>query len=104
MDNSILHAISPIEGRYRQEVGALRRYFSEYALIRGRLLVEVEYFIALAGHPEVSFLRPLTPALRPRWSGRQNAEENGQGCPHLSTLSSVGADRDSGSRALRRAR
>jgi adenylosuccinate lyase len=61
MDDTALHAISPIEGRYRQDVEALRRHFSEYALIRGRLLVEVEYFIALAARPAISFMRPLAP-------------------------------------------
>ena len=43
-----LTAISPIDGRYRNKVANLQDYFSEYALIRYRVLVEVEYFIALA--------------------------------------------------------
>lgn len=43
-----LTAISPIDGRYRNKVSNLQDYFSEYALIRYRVLVEVEYFIALA--------------------------------------------------------
>lgn len=43
-----LTAISPVDGRYREKIGALAKYFSEYALIRYRILVEVEYFIALA--------------------------------------------------------
>jgi len=43
-----LTAISPIDGRYRSKVKNLENYFSEYALIRYRVLVEVEYFIALA--------------------------------------------------------
>ncbi|MFK8044883.1 MAG: adenylosuccinate lyase [Crocinitomicaceae bacterium] len=43
-----LTAISPIDGRYRSKVEKLQDYFSEYALIRYRVLVEVEYFIALA--------------------------------------------------------
>lgn len=42
-----LSAISPIDGRYRSKVENLGEYFSEYALIKYRLLVEVEYFIAL---------------------------------------------------------
>ncbi|MDX1349165.1 MAG: adenylosuccinate lyase [Putridiphycobacter sp.] len=42
-----LTAISPIDGRYRSKVANLQDYFSEYALIRYRVLVEVEYFIAL---------------------------------------------------------
>lgn len=40
-------AISPVDGRYRSKVSNLESYFSEYALIRYRLHVEVEYFIAL---------------------------------------------------------
>ncbi len=47
MDLSALTAISPIDGRYRQQLQQLDVYFSEYALIRYRILVEVEYFIAL---------------------------------------------------------
>ena len=44
-------AISPIDGRYRDKCEALAGYFSEYALIRYRVLVEVEYFIALCELP-----------------------------------------------------
>lgn len=44
-----LTAISPIDGRYRSKVERLDEYFSEYALIRYRLRVEIEYFIALNG-------------------------------------------------------
>lgn len=46
-----LTAISPIDGRYRGKVDVLGEYFSEYALIRYRVLVEVEYFISLCEHP-----------------------------------------------------
>ena len=42
-----LNAISPIDGRYGNKTKALRDYFSEEALIRYRVLVEIEYFIAL---------------------------------------------------------
>jgi adenylosuccinate lyase len=48
MQLEALSAISPIDGRYRQQVEHLADYFSEYALIRYRVLVEVEYFIFLA--------------------------------------------------------
>lgn len=44
-------AISPIDGRYRKNCGELADYFSEYALIRYRVLVEIEYFIALCRLP-----------------------------------------------------
>lgn len=43
-----LTAISPIDGRYRNKVEKLADYFSEYALIKYRVLIEVEYFIAMA--------------------------------------------------------
>lgn len=42
-----LTAISPIDGRYRDKTGALASYFSEYALMKYRTHVEIEYFIAL---------------------------------------------------------
>lgn len=48
MDLSALTAISPIDGRYRNQLQHLDYYFSEYALIRFRLMVEIEYFIALS--------------------------------------------------------
>nr|WP_320120457.1 adenylosuccinate lyase [uncultured Marinifilum sp.] len=46
-----LTAISPVDGRYRNKVDVLGEYFSEYALVRYRVLVEVEYFIALCEVP-----------------------------------------------------
>ena len=46
-----LTAISPIDGRYRSKCEKLDRYFSEFALIRYRVKVEVEYFIALCEIP-----------------------------------------------------
>jgi len=48
---SPLTAISPIDGRYRNKTDQLSEYFSEYALIKYRVLVEVEYFIALCELP-----------------------------------------------------
>ena len=48
MDLNQLTAISPIDGRYRKQVQHLDEYFSEYALIKYRVLVEVEYFLYLA--------------------------------------------------------
>jgi adenylosuccinate lyase len=47
MELSSLTAVSPIDGRYQNQTSALAGYFSEYALIRYRLRVEIEYFIAL---------------------------------------------------------
>ena len=51
MDLNVLTAISPIDGRYRAKTGRLADYFSEYALIRYRIRVEIEYFIALCQLP-----------------------------------------------------
>lgn len=51
MELTALTAISPIDGRYRSKCDALAEYFSEYALIRYRVRVEIEYFIALAQLP-----------------------------------------------------
>ena len=50
-DIQLLTAISPVDGRYRNKVDGLALYFSEYALIRYRVLVEIEYFIALCKEP-----------------------------------------------------
>jgi adenylosuccinate lyase len=51
MQLSSLDAISPVDGRYRKQAEALAPYFSEAALIRYRVLVEVRYFIALSRIP-----------------------------------------------------
>ena len=51
MNLSLLTAISPIDGRYRGKTEPLADYFSEYALIRYRIRVEIEYFIALCELP-----------------------------------------------------
>lgn len=48
---SSLLSVSPVDGRYRPQTKELSDYFSEYALIKYRLLVEVEYFIALCELP-----------------------------------------------------
>lgn len=51
MDNFSLMAVSPIDGRYASKAAPLREYFSEFALIRNRVRVEIEYFIALCSIP-----------------------------------------------------
>ena len=51
MDLNVLTAISPIDGRYRGKTDALAGYFSEFALIRYRVRVEIEYFITLCELP-----------------------------------------------------
>ena len=48
MQLSALTAISPVDGRYRSQLAPLAPYFSEFGLIRYRVLVEVEYFLFLA--------------------------------------------------------
>ena len=51
MSNFSLSAVSPIDGRYARQTEPLRAYFSEWALIRYRVRVEIEYFIALCEIP-----------------------------------------------------
>ena len=51
MNLNLLTAISPIDGRYRSKTDQLGNYFSEYALIRYRVRVEIEYFISLCELP-----------------------------------------------------
>tara|TARA_R110002072_G_scaffold48038_17_gene131454 strand:- start:10116 stop:11459 length:1344 start_codon:yes stop_codon:yes gene_type:complete len=67
MNITQLNAISPIDGRYRGKVAQLANYFSEEALIKYRVLVEIEYFIALCEIPlpQLSdFDSSLFPALK----------------------------------------
>lgn len=59
-----LNAISPLDGRYRNEVALLADFFSEAALLRYRLQVEVEYLIALSAEPNVKELSPFTAAMQ----------------------------------------
>lgn len=51
MSYNALMAVSPIDGRYKRQVEDLSLYFSEYALIKYRIRVEIEYFIALCNIP-----------------------------------------------------
>ena len=67
MKLDVLTAISPIDGRYRSKTERLADYFSEYALIRYRVRVEIEYFISLCeiSLPQLaSFDAKLFPQLR----------------------------------------
>jgi adenylosuccinate lyase len=48
MELTNLTAISPVDGRYRKQVAHLDEYFSEYALMKYRVIVEIEYFLFLA--------------------------------------------------------
>lgn len=56
-----LLAISPIDGRYKRNTTKLVDYFSEFAFFKYRVLVEVEYFIALCAVPDIAQLRVVTP-------------------------------------------
>src|SRR5690606_15612925 len=51
MSNKLLH-ISPIDGRYTGKTEPLQNYFSEFALIKYRVIVEIKYFIAISRIPE----------------------------------------------------
>ena len=62
MKLDLLTAISPIDGRYRGKTEALADYFSEYALIRYRVRVEIEYFITLCELP-LPQLKDFDPSL-----------------------------------------
>ena len=53
MELNELSAISPVDGRYGSKTAALRDLFSEYGLIRHRVLVEIRWFQALAAHDEI---------------------------------------------------
>jgi len=61
MDLSALSAISPVDGRYAEKTTSLRPLFSEYGLIRHRVLVEVRWLQALAAHTGVCEVPPLSP-------------------------------------------
>ncbi len=67
MNISELSAISPVDGRYRSKTQALAPYFSEFGLIKYRVKVEVEYFIALceSGLPQLKEVKAdIFPSLR----------------------------------------
>jgi len=62
MELSSLTAISPIDGRYRSQTSGLTEYFSEFGLIKYRVLVEIRYFLALLNHPLPEFENNQVPA------------------------------------------
>ncbi|MBR3915947.1 MAG: adenylosuccinate lyase [Bacteroidaceae bacterium] len=66
MELNILTAVSPIDGRYRGKTESLAGYFSEYALIKYRIFVEIEYFIALCELP-IPQLSGIDKALFPKF-------------------------------------
>src|SRR5271167_4915742 len=54
-----INAVSPVDGRYASQTRALSAYFSEFALIRYRVRVEIEWYLALARQGEIDALAPL---------------------------------------------
>ncbi|MGZ8209659.1 MAG: adenylosuccinate lyase [Burkholderiales bacterium] len=62
MPVSALTALSPLDGRYQAKVAPLRELFSEYALIRFRVRVEVEWLKALAAEPRIAEVKSFSPA------------------------------------------
>ena len=62
MDLSALSAVSPIDGRYGGKTAPLREIFSEYGLIKRRVLVEVRWLQCLASHPGITEVPALSPA------------------------------------------
>jgi adenylosuccinate lyase len=62
MTLTALTALSPLDGRYSAKVEALRGYFSEFGLIRYRVLVEIEWFKALCAEPGIAEAAPLSAA------------------------------------------
>jgi adenylosuccinate lyase len=66
MNLTSLTAISPIDGRYAEKTFSLREIFSEYGLIKYRVLVEVRWLEALSGHDGIDEVPELSPAARKR--------------------------------------
>ncbi len=62
MDLSALTAVSPIDGRYGAKTAALREVFSEFGLIKRRVLVEVRWLQCLANHPDIAEVPALSHA------------------------------------------
>jgi len=60
MELSTLTAVSPVDGRYGSKTADLRPIFSEYGLIRHRVAVEVRWLKALAAHPDIPEVPPLS--------------------------------------------
>ena len=64
MELTSLTAISPVDGRYRKQVQHLDEYFSEFALIKYRVLVEIEYFLYLGDKKFFTLSQPLKKKLQ----------------------------------------
>ena len=80
---STLTAISPVDGRYRNKAENLAAYFSEYALIKYRVRVEIEYFITLSEFlPQLSELNAaeVKKGLRGRFTSEGDRERDKPRC------------------------
>jgi adenylosuccinate lyase len=64
MSHSALTALSPLDGRYAAKVESLRPIFSEYGLMKRRVLVEVRWLLALADEAAIAEVAPFSPAAR----------------------------------------
>ena len=60
--DAALNAVTPIDGRYRARTRSLEAYFSEVALIRYRVRVEIEWYLSLAGQLAITALKPIPAA------------------------------------------
>jgi adenylosuccinate lyase len=61
MNLTPLTALSPLDGRYHEKIAVLRQYFSEFALIRYRVQVEIEWLKALSREPAIPEVGPFSP-------------------------------------------
>ena len=77
-DEAALTSVGPVDGRYRSRTRFLEKYFSEFALIRYRVRVEIEWYLALAAEPKIDALKPVSAAtarsLRAIYSGFSPAD------------------------------
>ena len=62
MSLTTLNALSPLDGRYQSKLDTLRPFFSEYALIKHRALVEVEWLKALSAEKDLHEIAPFSAA------------------------------------------
>ena len=69
MQATPVSCISPLDGRYAANVATLREHFSEYALIRNRVKVEVVWLLALADAPEIAEVAPFSASTRAALDG-----------------------------------
>ena len=61
--------VSPIDGRYRARTRALERYFSEFALIRYRVRIEIEWYLSLGANPALDAIAPIAAGVAQRLRG-----------------------------------